>query len=438
MGAIEKIHEFERFGSVLGLERMNIILEKLGNPQDDLKVIHVAGTNGKGSICKYIYEVLRAAGYKAGLYTSPFLEVFNERIELDGEYISDEDLSIYTQRVLDKAKEMVEEGYDSPTEFEVVTAIAFLYFKEKGCDYAVLEVGLGGRGDSTNVVKSPLCSVIASISLDHTDRLGDTIAKIAFEKAGIIKENCPVVINTDKKEARDVFVAKAEECHAEIFDAIGLKPEITAKTLEGCIFNVKVMEKEYHDIEISMGGDYQVSNAMAALYALTLLNARGKINVSDAAIAAGMKKAKQIGRFEIMGREPFVIIDGAHNPDGSLSLKTTINQFFHDKKVLMIVGILADKDVGQVLDNFRGITDEFVATEPGNPRKMKAAELAENIYAKGGKCIIMETPEKAVDYAMSRRGDFDLILFAGSLYLIGEVRRLLRDVKKDQEGDPVL
>lgn len=438
MGVIDKIHEFERFGSVLGLERMNVILDKLGNPQDDLKVIHVAGTNGKGSICKYIYEVLRAAGYKAGLYTSPFLEVFNERIEFDGEYISDEDLSIYTDRVLEKSREMVEEGHDSPTEFEIVTAIAFLYLKEKGCDYAVLEVGLGGRGDSTNVVKSPLCSIIGSISLDHTDRLGDTIAKIAFEKAGIIKNGCPVVINTDKDDAREVFVAKAAECGADLYDATKLKPQVTKNTLEGFVFDVDIMGKAYRNIEISMGGEYQVSNAMAALYALTLMNAQGKIRVSHEAVAAGMKKAKQIGRFEIMARDPFVIIDGAHNPDGSLSLRNTIRKHFAGKRILMVVGILADKDVSEILDNFCGITNEFVATQPQNPRKMNAAELAQKIYAKGAKCIIMETPQKAVDHAMSHRGDYDLILFAGSLYLIGEVRRLLRDAEKDKKGDPVL
>lgn len=193
MDAISKIHEFLRFGSVLGLERMNVLLEKLGNPHRDLAVIHVAGTNGKGSICRYVYEVLQAGGYQTGLYTSPYLEVFNERIEFDGSYITDQELELYTAKVLEKAREMVEEGLESPTEFEVVTAIAFLYFREKQADYVVLEVGLGGRGDSTNVVEQPLCSIIASISLDHTDRLGDTIAAIAGEKAGIIKAGCPVI-----------------------------------------------------------------------------------------------------------------------------------------------------------------------------------------------------------------------------------------------------
>ena len=173
-GAIGKIHEFEKFGSVLGLERMTKLLDILGNPQDELKVIHVAGTNGKGSTCKFIYSVLQECGYKVGLYTSPFLEIFNERIEFDGNYISDEDLSVYTDRVLAAVKQMTDAGLQSPTEFEVITAIAFLYFKEKKTDYVVLEVGLGGRGDSTNVCKKPLISVITSISYDHTDRLGNT------------------------------------------------------------------------------------------------------------------------------------------------------------------------------------------------------------------------------------------------------------------------
>jgi dihydrofolate synthase/folylpolyglutamate synthase len=196
------------------------------------------------------------------------------------------------------------------------------------------------------------------------------------------------------------------------------------------VFNAEIMNKKYENIEISMGGEYQVRNAVEALYALTLMNLQGKISVSDGDIARGMKKARQIGRFEIMARDPFVIIDGAHNPDGSLGLANTIRQNFAGKRILMVVGILADKDVDDVLDNFCSVADEFVATEPGNPRKMHASELAEKIYAKGAKCFIMETPKEAVEYAMSRRGDFDLILFAGSLYLIGEVRRLLRDVPK--------
>jgi len=437
MEAINKIHEFERFGSVLGLERMNVLMEKLGNPQDKLKVIHVAGTNGKGSICKYIYEVLQAAGYRTGLYTSPFLEVFNERIEFDGSYISDADLDTYTARVLEKTKEMVSEGLDSPTEFEVITAIAFLYFMEKKADYVVLEVGLGGRGDSTNVVKQPLISVIASISLDHTDRLGDTISKIAFEKAGIIKAGCPVVTSTDKEDAKEVFRKKASEVSADIYDSSLLTADIKAQTLAGCIFETEIFGRRY-EIEISMIGRHQVQNAMAALMAIAVMNREGKISVSDEAIAAGFRKAVQIGRFEIMEREPYVIIDGAHNPDGSRALKEAVLGFFAGKKILMTVGILADKDVDDVLDNFLMISKEFVVTEPANPRKMKAAELAEKISTKGGNCIIMESPADAVKYAEKVKNGYDLELYAGSLYLIGEIRGLLRNVREQKEDNTLL
>lgn len=425
MEAIDKIHEFQRFGSILGLERMTVLLELLGNPQDDLKVIHVAGTNGKGSICKYIYEVLQAGGYRTGLYTSPFLEVFNERIEFDGRYISDEDLDKYTKLVLAKVDEMIGAGNDSPTEFEVITAVALLYFKEKNCDYAVLEVGLGGRGDSTNVVKRPLACVIGSISLDHTDRLGDTIAKIAAEKAGIIKDGCPVVSGADNDDARAVISARAGELNAPYYDSTAIAYQKTRQTLEGCIFTTEILGKLYEDIEISMIGEHQIRNAMTALTAITLMMQEEKVKLTDEAIFRGMKKAKQIGRFEIMKRNPYVIIDGAHNPDGARALRETIAKQFSGKKILMVMGVLADKDVDSIVEIFAGVTKDFVATEPDNPRKMLAKDLAERLAAWGGRCITLRKPKDAVNMAKECYNNYDLVIFAGSLYLIGEIRGLL-------------
>ena len=419
MNAVSKIHEFLRFGSVLGLERMNTLLEKLGNPQDELKVIHVAGTNGKGSICRYVYEVLQAGGYKTGLYTSPFLEVFNERIELDGAYISDEDLEIYTDKVIAKAQEMVEEGLESPTEF--VTAIAFLYFAEKQADYVVLEVGLGGTGDSTNVVKKPLCCIIASISLDHTDRLGNTIEAIAREKAGIIKEGCPVISSTNDPAAREVIKARCEELQADFYDTSKLETIVLSEEIDGTLFNVDVLEGS-QGLKIGMLGKHQVQNATAALIALKVLQRDHKVHLTDEAVIAGFRKAKQIGRFEIMETEPYVILDGAHNPDGSRALRQAMEKYFPGKKILMVTGILADKDIDEVFENFTAITSDFVVTEPDNPRKMTAEELAKQICAKGGNCTIKEKPAEAVAYAKSLYGDYDVILFTGSLYLIGEIR----------------
>lgn len=424
MDAINEIQSFLRFGSVLGLERMNKLLGKLGNPEKSLQVIHVAGTNGKGSVCRYIYETLRAEGYKAGLFTSPFLEVFHERIEFDGKYISDEDLNRCTDVVLAKVKEMTEEGQESPTEFEVVTAIAFVYFQEKNTDFVVLEVGLGGRGDSTNVVESPLVSIISSISLDHTDRLGHTIPEIASEKAGIIKERVPVIIGTDREDAIKVIEERAKTLDAPAYRARNIKYDVICESLEGCQFKTEIMNKEFC-IEISMIGKHQIENAITALYAIEVMRKNGSLVINDQSIQLGFKKAKQIGRFEIMSKNPYVIIDGAHNPDGTRVLKETVLKHFKGKRILITMGILADKEPA-LIDNMLEISKNFVITEPDSPRKMKAAELAEIIWNKGGNCKVFEKPEEAVAYSKSKSKDYDLLLFSGSLYLIGKIRGLLK------------
>ncbi len=423
MDAIDRIHEYLRFGTVLGLDRMKDLMDRLGNPQDDLDVIHVAGTNGKGSVCRYIYEVLRAGGYRAGIYSSPYLEVFNERIEFDGEYITDKELEDITDKVCAAADNMVSEGKESPTEFEIVTAIAFLFFKKKGADYVVLEVGLGGRGDSTNIVKEPLCSIITSISLDHTDRLGETVPEIAYEKAGIIKKNCPVVVGSKDAEAKAVLRKTATDMGAAFFDATRAVPKIVKSDMKGLAFSAEVLDKEYKGINISMAGDYQADNAVTALYAIELLRRQDKVDITSKEIRQGMKNAKNIGRMEVLSEEPWVIIDGAHNPDGAKSLKNNILKNFGEEKILMVLGILADKEVDEVLDTFKSITSDYIATEPANPRALAASELSSKIVAAGGNSVTAEKPSDAVKIAMDKRDEYDVILFAGSLYLIGSIRR---------------
>jgi dihydrofolate synthase/folylpolyglutamate synthase len=362
-----------------------------------------------------------------GLYTSPFLEVFNERIEYDGDYISDEDLEEIATLVCDKADEMVAEGYESPTEFEVVTAMAFAYFARKGCDYVVLEVGLGGRGDSTNVVKAPLCCVIASISLDHTDRLGETIPEIAFEKAGIIKQGCPVIVNTERPEALAVFRKRAHDLDAPLFDATMVKPRIKRQDAFGSLFDADVLDRSYRGIELSMAGEHQVSNAIAALYALTLLIEQQKLELTSREIKEGFRRARQLGRFEILHKDPYVIIDGAHNDDGARRLAETVNTAFSGKDILMVTGILADKAVDDVLDHFLTITDNFIVTEPVNDRRLEAEALCEKIRERGAGARACRDPREAVKLALSERGEHDLILFSGSLYLIGAIRSVIID-----------
>ena len=427
--AIDKIHEFQRFGSILGLERMNSLLKLLGNPQDELKIIHVAGTNGKGSTCRYIYSVLQASGYRVGLYTSPFLEFFNERIELDGKYISDDDLAEYTDRVLKCAEKMVARGEQSPTEFEVITAIAFLYFKEKGCDFAVMEVGLGGRGDSTNVCKSPLISVITSISYDHTDRLGNTLAEIAAEKAGIIKEGCPVVTSAEADEALTVIEEKAAECGSMYFETRHIPYTVRAKSLEGISFDTVIQGVPFENIELSMLGEHQIKNAICALSALNILEEQGDVALHRDAIYRGLKAARQTGRFEVMSakdEKPIVVIDGAHNPDGASALRKAVNEYLTGKKILMVTGMLADKDTESILKEFTAITDSFISTEPENPRKMDAESLKAEIEAMGADCESFPDCRAAVQAAAERGKDFDAVLYAGSLYMIGAIRGLLR------------
>lgn len=429
-GAIGKIHAFEKFGSILGLERMNELMALLGDPQDKLKVLHVAGTNGKGSVCRYLYSVLQENGYRTGLYTSPFLEVFNERIELDGAYISDEDLTEYTDRVLKQVQRMVDAGKQSPTEFEVITAIALLYFYEKGADYVVLEVGLGGRGDSTNVCKAPLISVITSISYDHTDRLGDTLAKIAWEKSGIIKDGCPVVTSAKAPEALEVIERTAAEHHALFFETRRIPYKIKEQGLGGSCFDVDFQGVLFEDLRISMVGAHQIENAIAALATINLLEERGEVRIQKDKLYSGLRKAKQIGRFEVLtapDAKPVVIIDGAHNPDGAKVLRDAMKTFCPSRRILMVTGMLADKDTTGILRSFRDITTDFIATEPVNPRSMTKETLKDALQTQGAHCLALLEPEAAVEEALRRKKDYDVILFAGSLYLIGQIRGMLRE-----------
>ncbi len=425
MDAISKIHEFEKFGSVLGLERMTSLMHELGDPQDELKCIHVAGTNGKGSVCKYIYEILEVQGYRTGLYTSPFLEVFNERIELDHNFISDEDLQVYTDRVLEKVKVLTDRGEDSPTEFEVITAVAFLYFKEKKADYVVLEVGLGGIGDSTNIIKDPLVSVITSISFDHTDRLGNTLKEIAGNKAGIIKTGCPAVTSAKAEEALEVFRDKASECSAELYETADIAPEIVSESLSGTVFDV-TLGAQYYGLKVSMLGEHQIENAVCALKAIEVLQDEREIEIGIDAVYEGLFRAKQIGRFEVMNAEPLIIIDGAHNPDGARTLREGYEKLLQGKKLLMLTGMLRDKDTEHIVGEFRRIADDFIATEPENPRKMSASELSELIVKMGGKAENYPDNSEALNAALDRVEDYEGIICCGSLYLIGKLRTLIR------------
>ena len=429
--AIEKIHEFDKFGSRLGMERMNVLLEKLGDPHKELQVIHVAGTNGKGSVCKDLEEGLAACGYNVGLYTSPFIEKFNERIRLGGRDISDEDLDIYTERVLSAVREMVEEGCDSPTEFEVVTTIALLYYKEKKADITILEVGLGGRGESTNVVPKPLICAITSISYDHMDRLGNTLGEIAADKAGIIKPGVPVISNVDAPEAARVIAKAAYEQGSRLYDVSKIKFEISEQTPFSQKVSMELYGTDYSDVTTTMTGRHQGENLKTALAVIEVLRKERKIKVERSRLYEGLKKAVQPGRFEVLSGDesnpPVIIIDGAHNEAGAGALQETVNKYFAGKRILLITGMLADKQVEEILKHFVKITEDIIITEPDNPRKLSVDKLDGKLKEMGISPIKASDAAEAVSKARSIWNDYEAVVFAGSLYLIGDVRRVIKN-----------
>ena len=437
---IDRIHEFNKFGMVLGLSRMEELLRRLGDPQDTLNVIHVAGTNGKGSVSKYLEEGLAACGYKMGLYTSPYIEKFNERIRFDGADISDEDLEYYEQKVVDAAEAMVADGKDSPTEFEVVTAIAFLYFAGKKADITILEVGLGGIGDSTNVVKHPLASVITSISYDHMAQLGNTLAEIAVNKAGIIKTGCPVISNVPERDAAKIIARKAYAMGSRLFDVSGIRAAVSEQTPFSQVVSMELYEKSYSDVEISMVGKHQAENLKTAMATLEILRKSGAVKLDREALYAGLKRARQPGRFEVIGggpeagdeSKPLVIIDGAHNEAGAQALQETMAQYFAGKKILLVAGILADKQIDSIVKFLTKITDQIIVTEPDNPRKLAASELAKHMADAGVTAEVIADAEAAMHRAKELADGYDVILFAGSLYLIGDVRRLWRNERGEE------
>lgn len=423
--AIERIHSFERFGSILGLERMKELMDRLGNPQESMKFIHVAGTNGKGSVCRFIYEILKANSYKAGIFTSPYINVFNERIEFNGQYITDGELEICFDEVVSAINEMTGAGFDSPTEFEVLTAVAFVYFKKKKAEIVVLEVGLGGKGDSTNIIKAPLVSIITSISLDHMDRLGNTTREIAGEKAGIIKEGAPVVSNIDDPDAAKVVARTAYWSGCVLRDVTGLKYRNLRKSIESYLFDTEIDGNVYNDVEITMLGEHQIRNAMTALSTIETLRKAGKLNLKKEGIYAGLKCAKLPGRFEILKKKPYYILDGAHNENGAAALAHTMKEHFRGEKILMVTGILADKDLNGILKHFYELTDDFIATEPTNARKLPAETLNREIRAAGKNCMAIQNSAEACEKAIEISGKYDVVLFAGSLYLLEEIRSVI-------------
>lgn len=410
------LDEVSKYGSVLGLESMRELLRRLGDPQNELKFIHISGTNGKGSVLAYLSTILSGAGYRTGRYISPTLFSYRERIQVDGEYIERESLACHVTAIAAAAEDMQKAGLPSPTVFEIETALAFLYFKEKRCDIVTLEVGCGGLLDATNVITTTLMEVIASVSMDHTDLLGDTLAKIAAQKAGIIKPDTMVVSAQQKSEAAQVIEDTCKEQHCTLQMVDESKISNVHYGAEGQTFSYKTWE----NVAISLAGSYQIKNAALAIEGVEALRKLGYA-LSDQQVREGLLHTAWRGRFTTLRRDPTVIIDGAHNPAAALELKESLERYFPGKTLYFVMGMFKDKDYAQVIDLTAPLARHIITVEtPGNPRAMPARELAEAVGKVNPSVEWADSVAHGVEKALAMAGKEDTVIVFGSLSFLGE------------------
>lgn len=424
------IAETATYGYRLGLDSIREMLRRLGNPQDELKFIHIAGTNGKGSVLAYTSTVLKAAGYKVGRYISPTIFSYRERIQVNEQYISREDLTRLTEQIYEAGQSMVADGLLHPTCFEVETVLAFLYFREQKCDLVVLETGMGGLTDATNVVKTTLISALVSISMDHMGYLGDTLAEIAAMKAGIIKPNTMVVSAKQQPEAAQVIEKTCEEngCRLTVVD----KDAICNVTYgyERQVFDYK----SHKGLEIGLAGAYQIENAALAVDVIDTLAGLG-YEVSEEALRKGLKSTVWNGRFTIVDRNPLFILDGAHNRDAADRLKETLELYFKEKRLIFIMGVLADKEYEYIVSQLAPLADEiFTIMTPDNPRALPAEELAKTVSVYNPNVAPANGLKDAVARARAEARPEDVVVAFGSLSHLGELSRYIKpDFAPDAE-----
>lgn len=392
-----------------GLERISALCEALDNPQKKLRFIHVAGTNGKGSFCAMTASVLRRAGYKTGLFTSPYIKIFNERMMIDGEMIADEELADITAYVRPFADAMT----DKPTEFELITAIAFEYFHRHKCDVVVLEAGMGGRLDSTNVIRNPLLSVITGIALDHTAFLGDTIEQIAVEKAGIIKDNRPVLYGGEDAAARRVIADTATHRGSRLHTVDYTSLRVTHARLDGAVFDYGT----HRQLQLPLLGTYQPRNAAVVLRAVDILRDEG-LAISDDAVREGLANVTWHGRFELLRSDPPVIFDGAHNAQGIAVAVDSIRHYFGDNKVYVLTGVLCDKDYREIVRCLSSVASRAFVITPDNPRALAGEEYARLLNESGVSATAFDDIAHAYRTAKAQaKTDNTPLVCLGSLYM---------------------
>mgnify|MGYP003179743265 FL=1 len=435
MNYISLIEELKKRGSVPGLDAIEGLLEELGHPEDNLKIVHIAGTNGKGSIFAYLSSILIAAGFKVGRYISPTISCYEERFQINGEYIIKDKLARLYNIVEEAMKREEEKTGLKPTLFEVETAISFLYFKEEKVDYALIEVGMGGRMDATNVIRHPELTVISSISYDHQAFLGDTLEEIAWQKAGIIKESCPVVLSENSDEVCKVIEQEATKKKVKCIEIKPTDYEVLSETPYGSTFLWK--EQRY---ETKLPGRHQVSNAVTALAASEYLfrkdyeknNARKDIdkkldemNVKSAQ-QGGIIRTCWPGRLEVLKKEPLFYRDGAHNPDGAKKLAAFLQKYFTNKKIIYIMGVLKDKEYKKMLRYLMPMAKEVYVFKPKNERGLSAQILADTIKEVADVSVTIESDVNAAVFrALDTAKPDDVLVACGSLSFMEEMEDIL-------------
>ena len=413
--ALTSIHSISWRGSKPGLERIGEMMEQLGNVQEDLKFIHIAGTNGKGSVSAMLSSVLAAAGYRTGLFISPYIMRFNERMQVNGVPISDEELAEIITEVQPVAESMAER----PTEFEIITAAAFVWFARQKCDIVVLETGLGGRLDATNLITKNVCAVITNLGMDHTEYLGNTLAEIAGEKCGILKPGCPVVAYRSAPEAMKVIRARAKELECPVRTADFGKIKALSADLQGQTFQYK----QFPELTVHLLGAHQLKNAAVALETISVLRKAGW-EIPDEAVVQGMDATRWPGRFEVLQDNPLVIVDGAHNPQGVESLIAAVKEYLPGQHIVCVTGVLADKDWKPMMDRLKTVVSDFVAVTPDSPRALGNVRLARYLTDREHWVSVADDVEKGLTGALERaKATGGMVLACGSLYMAADVRR---------------
>lgn len=450
--AREYLKNVNKLGSILGLNTIKELLKRLGNPQNELKVVHIAGTNGKGSIMTFVQNILMESGYKVGRYCSP--AVFNEReiIRINDEYISEEQSADLLTRIKEKCDSMYSEGLSHPTSFEIETAEALMFFKEQNCDIALIECGMGGETDATNVFEKVLCSVIATISLDHTQFLGSTIEEITKVKSGIIKENCPVVMSKQTVEAENVIKQVCKQKNSELI--IPTEQDFENVEIDGLRTKVtyKASNNKEYILNLQTLGTYQIKNAKTAVEVALVLDKAltEKTNICDESdknngtgmknninnsgntieknIKKGIEKTVWPGRMEVISKEPLIIIDGAHNPGAVLELRKTLDLYFTNKRITFIMGVLSDKDFSKEAEIIADRAERIITITPNNSRGLDGHKLAETLVKYNHNVQVADSLKQAAEESIDtiKENRADMILAFGSLSYLGELKQVVR------------